>query len=312
MTSDEQTLPSKARDVGPRVQDLWTSVIGQVSSGTWSLVKLFAISFGIVFICGLLLLTLITPKYSARAVLGPQTSPQGSNQASGNLSLDVGGLGSLLGGNKQSENLVAFQSLLGTAEFARYLISNDHFDHIAFPDGIHHSIVSKILHSFFGQPVIDTVTVGDVQQYLQTKIFDQDLTGTAYVELLYANKDRAQAIKVLHIVLYSGDRLLRERETAALNTQISYLTHVIQATSDIEQLNLFRNLLGQKLASKVLVDTQETFAFKVFDAPFAPLTPNSPNLLMLIILLLVVAVTVSAVVTVGRLWWMGRQRSADR
>ena len=286
-------------------------MIGGLSANARKSAKHFVICFAIVFVCGFFLLTLITPKYSATAVIGPQASPQGGNQA-GSMNMDLGGLGSFFGGNKQSENLVAFQSLLGSAEFARYLINQDHFDRTAFPDGIHHSVISKLLHGLFGQPISDSVTVGDVQQYVQTHVFDQDRTGTPYVELSYANKDRDDAIHVLHVLLYSGDRVLRQREATALATQITYLTHVIQTTTDVEQLNLFRNLLAQKLASKVLIDTQETYAFKMFDAPFAPLTPNSPNLAMLLILLFVVSLVIATTVTIGRHWWLNRNQIEGR
>jgi hypothetical protein len=215
----------------------------------------------------------------------------------------LGGLGSLLGTKGQSDNLIAFQALLRTAGFSDYLIRHDHLDKIIFPQGVKHSLLSVALHAVFRQPASREVTTANIQDYLQSNVYVQMKEGTSYIELSYANTDRANAIRILQIILRSGDKVLRQREAASLDEQIRYLSHVIQTTTDIEQLNLFRTMLGEKLASKVLIDTQDTYAFRVFDAPFAPSVPNSPNITILVLLLTAVSTVLGAAAAVGYCWW---------
>ena len=264
--------------------------------------RIFSIAFAVFFVLGFTVLMTISPKYSAMAIVGPQVNEQ-ANSIGGNLGANLGGLTSLLGGKQQSEDLVAFQSLLGTATFSEYLIKNDHLDKVIFPNGIHHSLVSNVLHRLFGQSVSNTVTAGNLQAYIQSSISIQSRLETPYLELTYASENRANAIGVLQTVMSSADKILRTRKAQSLDREIEYLSRVLQTTTDIERLDLFRKILGEKLAAKVLIDTEDTYSFRVFDAPFAPLVPNSPNLGMLMIVLVLVALFLAATVVVGWLWY---------
>jgi hypothetical protein len=271
--------------------------------------RIFSISFAAIFAIGFLSIIWISPKYSATALLAPQISPESSSAMSGlGTGLgNLGGLSSLLGTKNQPNNLVAFQTLLGTAEYSEYLMQHDHFDKLAFPNGLHHSALSVAFHTLFGQPTSDVVTPADVQAYIQSNILLQPDDMWGYLRLSYANKKRDDAIKILKTVIYSGDIVLRQREAASLDVQIHYLSRVTQTTTDVEQQSLFRKLLGEKLASKVLIDTQGTYAFKIFDAPSAPTVPNSPNAAMLVLLVIVFALALATTFTVG--WWWYRNRT---
>lgn len=288
--------------IGDRLAAVRGWIVAQFGQKSILGLRIFSTIFVATFIVGFLVLICISPKYSAMTIIGPQSSPQGDSSLD-DLSAHLGGVGSLLGVKEPSNNLTAFQSLLGTAEFAQYLMVHNHIDKIFFPHGIHHSVLSIWLHAIFGQPVSNGVTVSDVQTYLQENIYIRQKVETPYVDISYTNKNRADAIKTLQILLSSGDKVLRQREGASLDVQIAYLSRVLRTTTDIEQLNLFRKLLGEKLASKVLIDTQKTYAFKVFDAPFAPLVPNSPNISILVILLFVFSLLFAAMIIVSWLWW---------
>lgn len=263
--------------------------------------KIFAVTFAAIFLVGLLWLMQIPPKFTATAQLAPQAAPESST--SGNLGVGLtGGLSSLLGTKNQPTNLTAFQTLLGTASFSSYLIYHDHLDQLIFPKGVHHSILSVVIHTLLGQHVSNIVTPADMQEYLQSNVYLQPDEIWGYLKLSYTNPHRDASIKVLQTIIVSGDRVLRQREAISLDQQIHYLSRVTTSTTDIEQQNVFRRLLGEKLASKVLIDTQETYAFKIFDAPYAPATPNSPNAALLLLLLILVALLGAATVTAG-LWW---------
>ncbi len=302
MTEAEYLQRRNPRAFADRASGVKAWVIGRLGPRNIVAVRLFLIVFAVVFVVGFLVLTTIGPKYSARAIVGPQVTEQAGGGASG-LGAGLGGLGTFLGGKQQSEDLVAFQSLIGTAGFSEYLIRKNHLDKVIFPHGIHHSFVSVFLHMLFGQPVSNEVTTADVQSYIQSNVSVQSRLETPYIELSYANKDRDDAVRVLQTLMKSGDDVLRLRKAASLNTQIEYLSHVLRTTTDIEQLDLFRKILGEKLAAKVLIDTQDTYSFRVFDAPFAPLVPNSPNIAMLMILLILASLFLAMTVTVGWYWW---------
>ena len=272
--------------------------------------RLFLFVFAVSFILGFCIVLFISPKYSAMAIVGPQVQEQTGSLSAGLGSMNLGSLTSFLGGQQQSEELVAFQSLLGTASFAEYLIKNDHLDKVVFPNGIHHSLVSTLLHKLLGQDVSNTVTAADLQYYIQSHISIQSRLETPYIELIYANQKRADAIGVLQTVMYSGDKVLRVRKARSIDREIEYLSSVLKTTTDVERLDLFRKMLGEKLAAKVLIDTEDTYAFRVFDAPFAPLVPNSPNIAMLMAVLVLTALFLAMTAVVGKSWYrQDRSRS---
>ncbi len=127
-----------------------------------------------------------------------------------------------------------------------------------------------------------------------------------------ADQDRGKAINVLRILIYSGDHILRAREGTSLDEQIKYLSHALQTLTDVEQMNLLRKLLGQKLSAKVLLATQATYSFEIFDPPTAPPVPNSPSIAIMFAALLIASLMLSAVTTISYFWWDGRVHEAVR
>lgn len=307
LAQSDQALRTGSRTIETRVAKIQGAISRQLGPQGVMGMRIFSAVFAAAFAVGLLILVLLPPKYSAMTVLAPQPSAQDASPSlsMGDIGAGLGGLSSILKTKSQTDNLIAFQALLGTSGFADYLIKHDHFDRMIFPRGMRHSFLSVAIHALFRQPTSNVVTTADVQTYLQSNVYIQAKEESALVQLTYANKNRDTAIGVLRTILYSGDRVLREREATSLDVQIKYLSRILQATTDIEQLSLFRKLLGEKLASKVLIDTQETYAFKIFDVPFAPSVPNSPNIAILIVMLTVVSLMLAAAATVGWLWLRG-------
>ena len=269
-------------------------------------IRIFVASFFVIALVSLLWLAFIPPKYSATAQLAPQASPENSPAISANIG---GGLGALLGTKAQPTNLTAFQTLLGTAEFSSYLIEHDHLDKIIFPNGVHHSSLSIMLHLLFGQHFSRQVTPADMVAYLQGSLYLQVDDEWGYLKISYSNSNRDSAINFLRTVIYSGDRILRTREGANLNEQIHHLENLVATTTDLEQLRVFRNILGQKMVSKILIDTQDTYSFKIFDAPYAPSAPNSPNVAILILATLFLAAGGASLIAL--LWWYFRRPASQ-
>jgi uncharacterized protein involved in exopolysaccharide biosynthesis len=304
VTQAEYSSQKTRGGVRGRFDGIHVWLAGRVGLNNAIALEIFAATFSVVFIVGFLILTTIQPKYTAMAIVGPQSSLQ-DDPTQGGMAGGFGGLGSLLGAAGIPENMLAFQALVGTAGFAEYAMKHDHLDKIFFPKGVHHSFLSNMLHAVLGQPVSNEVTVGDVQTALQSDILIQQRTQTQYLEVYYTNQNREDAIRVLNTVLYSADKMLRAREAMAMNNQVNYLSRAIASNTDVDRVDTFRKLMGQKLAAQVLIETQDTFAFKIFDAPFAPLVPNSPKIALLIILLILTALGLGATAAVGWLWRAG-------
>lgn len=281
-----------------------------------SAIKFFLRAFAVTFVIGLLFVTSVHPQYEATAILVPQAPLESGSLTSGSgLSNGLAGLAPLIGvTNGENNNLLAFQELLTTAGLAGDLIKQESFERAIWPDlRLHRSFLGVALRKLLGEPTDDLVSVSDMQNYISNNIYAQKSSNSEdFIKFSYPNKDRATAVKILQQVIYSADKILRQREAASLDRQIHYLTHVIETNTDIEQRNLLRQLLGSKLASKVLLDTQETYAFKIFDAPFVPTVPTSPNITMLLVFAIVFSLLLAATFTVGWWWLYGHaSRRAD-
>jgi hypothetical protein len=261
----------------------------------WSTILTFLVAGAVVMVIGIWVTASSQGQFESAAVISPQKQMDEGGGAAPSLSGVSSVLGSFFQGGQggASDNLVAFQQLLPTAELANALIRNTQFMQIAFPSRqVHRSLPSRMVRGFFGRATPTTVQPFDVQNFVTGSFYVQKLTAPDYIEITYANPNRVGAITALRILLATSDGILRGRERASLTTQIRYLSNTIAHSTDVTQQAIFRQMLEQKLSAELLLDTQPTYAFRIFDAPDAPAIQTSPNLS--IMLAIVIAASVIA------------------
>lgn len=290
-----------------RYRDAKARIRNYIGATRLGYLRLFIFTFLISFVVGAFFATRITPKFVATVVLTAQKQTNDSQSAGGNALSSLAGMSNLFD-PKQSENLIAFQQILTTSDLAEVLLRNREFVQICYPlNYIHHSFVGRLIKGMLGQPTTSQIGRADIQTFLQKNFFLQKLDAPEYFELSYSDKNRNASIHALSIVLTTADTILRQRERTSLNSQITYLSQALKTNADVEQQALFRRLLLDKLSSKVLLDTQPTFAFRVFDSPYAPLVQTSPNVAMLLAILFIFSVTVATAVTLFYGWLSSRR-----
>ncbi|MDR3414436.1 MAG: hypothetical protein P4L87_26320 [Formivibrio sp.] len=270
---------------------------GTDARGRWRLLFLLAT----VFVAVSIVLYILAPRtYSASALIGPP-EPTTADTLMGTSSSSTNSVARrLLGGGSATTNdhFQEYLQVLRSVRLANVLMERDHLLQIVYaarwdaqnhrwrPQGGLHVIISKI-KGLIGLPVKDVPDVDDLKLFLDKSLRTSAssvqpttlLTSTAssYWNVSLTYGDRETAEKILDLVLFEADQIIRDDMRRDVSARLVFLaTEMPKVNASDQRDALIATLSGQEQL-QMLLQADKRFASTLIDPPYAPSKPTQPG-----------------------------------
>ncbi|MEX2650480.1 MAG: Wzz/FepE/Etk N-terminal domain-containing protein [Alphaproteobacteria bacterium] len=235
-------------------------------------------------------------EYTATLIL---SSVEDSGGASVPTTQAVGTLTTLLGGTGQSESVsdyTRFRYLMLSRDVARRLMDRSDIDKVVFakewdeanqrwmPAPGWRTAVRRWIGETFGIPWYAEPSVDRVAGYLERRLKISNVEATPMVKVEFSHRDPTFARTLLDDIYHETDRLMREHDRISTEDSIAYLNDALSRATIVEHRLALQQLLLRNLAKLMLLDTDQPFAARMLELPYASPLPTAPNALLVLIL----------------------------
>ncbi len=257
--------------------------------------KLLIILFVLFSVLGCIYCAVSKPVYVANALIGPP-SPSPSTSILSGMDSPISGVSKkLFGGGSQGANdpYQEYLALIRSPRLYKVLIKQDRILPVIFPERWDQemqawrkkSLQLGFIRGMFHLPNKDGPNVDDLKRYMENHLSVSEvspsgsaptLSSATYTQVSFRYRDPAEAERLLDLILYETDSLIREDRRQDIVARTAVIKkELLNATQSDERATLIGILSSQEQLYTV-IKADNRFASTLIVPPYASVTPESP------------------------------------
>jgi uncharacterized protein involved in exopolysaccharide biosynthesis len=251
---------------------------------------------GITLLVGVLSLAYsfsLPDQYASNATLEFVNKGQSmSSMKGGGLSSQaIGMLSSFTGssGNQQSEKLIKkinsrdfIRSLIEYESFMPLLMGIDSYNSDTKMTNYNPDLVD--LNSGKWKKPLTDISISSVQRSFKSSVKLSIDQSSNLLNLTVYSKSPKAALSIAKIIIEKINEISRVEALNDANKSIDYLVTELANTSQNDIRSAISQLISSQLSMKMLANTSNEYALKIFDQPFLPEHRSSPNRILILML----------------------------
>jgi hypothetical protein len=288
---------------------------------------LFYPLLGICMVGWALIYLLVTPTYTAEAIIGPPNpSPTNSMIAQ----MGISGLGSSItsklagiGGGSENNPYQEYLQLLHSRRLVNDLVAKDDIlpkvfykhwdarDNRWKPPSILHEAAS-VVKRLLNRPVSDHPDENRLSKYFEkhltiTQISNGAISlanlGSGYMSVKFDLQNRQASEAILNTILSRADDEVRSEQLRDVVARIDYINKELPNVHQSEQIEALIEVLSHQQHLQIMMVADKRFAFTLISPPFASTIPTKPPSFIAAIL---ISLLISILVFCLLLWFEPR------
>jgi hypothetical protein len=239
---------------------------------------------------------LATPVYTATAIVGPaDNSDQPFGDMAGGLGGGLGGIakhlhvGGALGQQGSDDPFDEYTALLTSNRLAGILVRKDrilpeifwrawdpaHNTWLPRNDFLSRNIDS--LKVLLRRPLKPSPDQEDLAKYFKKNLIVEPSLETSFATVSFRFHDREGAERLLGLILHEADDVIRQDKRRDVEARIAYLDTALVHLTLADQKPELIAVLSEQQQDMMMIESDQLYASKMIDVPYAPRTPTSPS-----------------------------------
>ncbi len=242
------------------------------------------VCLGAAFLLTVLLLHMVTPRYTVTAIVGP-TAREGA-AARGAARLPVAALPDEAGrlnliersDDETLSDFARFMQLLTTPEIAQKLLDDPALDiraHLAVGTGWRGGL-DRLARFLAGQRTTQSLDAAELAKILRRRLAVNAIGRSAMREIALRDTDRDFAIRLVDALIAAADDHLKEQAMRRTASEIVYLRRALERVTLAEHRKTLAALLALQEQTQMMLAVDLPFAADAIQAAQAPQAPDWP------------------------------------